>query len=249
MNKENYNENIVSPGMDLETQSIRARWQEILELAVKENNISHVSHTTWLKGLYVKKVSEGIVYLSSENNFICGSLRHIISKYGPMLKRALNKTMGKEYEINFLKSDAYSEKAYRTEGRPKIKIHTESTNMLLGDGNILDIGQTLCIDGSEDLSSVIMFGKGGCVYGIQLRKPDLNFFGGKEPYIIEVVAQGPARDYPDCGKLSLWDGMGQRYDLNIFNELKQTYTVLYESEKPQITKIEWVYYSEHQLCR
>ncbi len=235
--------------MNVDILHIRARWQKVLELAVKENNISHVSFSTWLNGLYVKKVAGEKVYICSEDDYVNESLTHIRSKYGDMLNRALNKTMGKDYEIVFLNKDGCPEKVGKIEDKPKIKVHTESKNMLLGDGDILGVGQTLCIDGSEDLSSVIMFGKGGCVYGIQLRKPDLNFFGGKEPYIIEVVAQGPARDYPDCGKLSLWDGMGQRYDLNIFYESKQTYTILYESEKPQITKIEWVYYSEHQLCR
>ena len=45
-----------------------------------------------------------------------------------------------------------------------------------------------------------MFGKGGCVFEIQLKRPDSCFFEGKEPYIIEVVGQGPTTSYTGGGK-------------------------------------------------
>ena len=169
-------------------------------------------------------------------------MKHIETKYGPLIKTALNMVTGKEYEV-FFDIGEDSDVA----GQIKRRGDIESCNVLVGDGTLVDVGQTLSIDGSEDLSSVIMFGKGGCVFEIQLKRPDSCFFEGKEPYIIEVVGQGPSTSYTGGGKITFWDASDNDYELKIIDEEKKRYFVLFFSENPQITKIEWTYFSQHVL--
>ena len=239
---ENSNEYIMNMSEDEETLEIRNKWHDIMELAVTEFNISKMSYAVWLQNLYVKRVYEGNVILSSDDNNVCTCMKHIETKYGPLIKTALNMVTGKEYEV-FFDIGEDSDAA----GQIKRRGDIESCNVLVGDGTLVDVGQTLSIDGSEDLSSVIMFGKGGCVFEIQLKRPDSCFFEGKEPYIIEVVGQGPSTSYTGGGKIKFWDASGSDYELKIIDEEKKRYFVLFFSENPQITKIEWTYFSQHVL--
>ena len=174
-------------------------------------------------------------------------MTHIKMKYEVLITTAFEEIFGKKYKIVFDEKNDCSGEYYNIGDGLEEEIHLESHNVLKGGGILLDIGQTLFVDGSKDLSSVIMFGKGGCVYEITLRKPDKCYLLGEYLYMIEVLAQGPAGVFSQSGKISFWDLAGQKYELCITSESKKIHTIMFNSEKPQIMKIEWTYYSQHKL--
>ncbi len=228
-----------------ERRIIRDKWKDVLDLVKNEYNISDTSFSTWLSDLYVGSVCGGKVHLCSDNNNINSNMTHIKMKYGVLISTVFEDIFGKAYEIVFDTKNDCSGAYCNTGDVHKEEIHLESHNVLTGGGILLNIGQTLFVDGSKDLSSVIMFGKGGCVYEITLRKPDKCYLLGEYLYMIEVLAQGPAGVFSQSGKISFWDLADQKYELCITSESKKLHTIMINSEKPQIMKIEWTYFSQH----
>lgn len=93
-------------------------------------------------------------------------------------------------------------------------------------------GQQVTINGNADLSSCITAVNDGAVYSIELQR-DSGFYN----YIITVLAQGPTG--PHSMYLHFTDQTGDTYKLWIYSKHKQLHTVAYDSDKPNIVKIEW----------
>jgi hypothetical protein len=94
-------------------------------------------------------------------------------------------------------------------------------------------GQTVTINGNSDLSSCITGPGNGAVYSIELQ-PDSGFYN----YIITVIAQGPTGAFNSM-YLHFTDETGDTYKLWLYSSRKQQHTVAYDSDKPNIVKIEW----------
>ena len=59
------------------SNTVQEKWDEILDFARQEYNISNVSFNTWIKDLYVKKVEDNTVYITSDNSNITSNFNHI----------------------------------------------------------------------------------------------------------------------------------------------------------------------------
>ncbi len=106
------------------------------------------------------------------------------------------------------------------------------------DGDELAIGQSLKINESSDLSDIIKFNNGGCVYSISLIKnPSFSLWGYE--YEIEVMAQGPSGLGTGSGYLRFTDKTGDAYSLSITDSSKKKHVVDYKSSDPEITRVEW----------
>ncbi|MBR5179870.1 MAG: chromosomal replication initiator protein DnaA [Lachnospiraceae bacterium] len=81
--------------------SVQEKWDEILEFAKHEYNIPNVSFNTWIKDLYIKKVEDNIVYITSDNNNITSNFNYISNKYGIFIKTAIQEMTDIEYDIKF----------------------------------------------------------------------------------------------------------------------------------------------------
>lgn len=103
-------------------------------------------------------------------------------------------------------------------------------------GQSLIVNSALVIEGQEDLSSIIAFNDGGCVYGITLTGSP-----GYYDYVVNVDAQGPSGAFSGSGHLYFTDESGDTYALSIYSSTRSTHTVRYNSNKPNIVKIEWKY--------
>lgn len=104
------------------------------------------------------------------------------------------------------------------------------------DGKYLEENSALIVDGQEDLSKIITFNDGGCVYGITLTGSP-----GMYDYVVNVDAQGPKGAFSGGGHLRFTDETGDVYKLYIYSSHRSTHTVRYNSEKPSIVKVEWSY--------
>ncbi|MBX9815266.1 MAG: hypothetical protein K2X76_11235 [Sphingomonas sp.] len=94
-------------------------------------------------------------------------------------------------------------------------------------------GQAVTINGNADLSSCMTGPGNGAVYSIELQQ-DSGFYN----YIITVLAQGPTGAFKSM-YLHFTDETGDRYKLWIYSSRKQLHTLAYDSDKPNIVKIEW----------
>lgn len=94
-------------------------------------------------------------------------------------------------------------------------------------------GQAVTINGNADLSSCITGPGNGAVYSIELQQ-DSGYYN----YIITVLAQGPTGAFNSM-YLHFVDETGDRYKLWIYSSRKQLHTLAYDSDKPNIVKIEW----------
>jgi hypothetical protein len=100
------------------------------------------------------------------------------------------------------------------------------------------INGTVTINGNADLSSVIKFNDGGCVYGITLTQSP-----GFYDYVLNVDAQGPKGPFSGSGYLAFTDKEPDCYKLSIYSSRRSTHTLRYDSQKPDIIKIQWNNYS------
>ncbi|MCR5205940.1 MAG: chromosomal replication initiator protein DnaA [Lachnospiraceae bacterium] len=109
------------------SNTVQEKWDEILDFARQEYNISNVSFNTWIKDLYVKKVEDNTVYITSDNSNITSNFNHISTKYGLFIKTAIHEITDTEYDIKFenetdtigtVSSSAASSKVIHNEGLP-----------------------------------------------------------------------------------------------------------------------------------
>ena len=109
---------------------------------------------------------------------------------------------------------------------------------ICNEGDELYVGQSLKINGTSDLSDIIKFNNGGCVYSISLIKnPSFSLWGYE--YEIEVMAQGPSGLGTGSGYLRFTDKTGDTYSLSITDSSKKKHVVDYKSSDPEITRVEW----------
>ena len=80
---------------------VQEKWDEILDFFRTEYNIRDVSFNTWIKDLYVKKVEDNIVYITSDDSNITSNFNHISTKYGMFIKTAIREITDNDYEISF----------------------------------------------------------------------------------------------------------------------------------------------------
>ena len=101
---------------------------------------------------------------------------------------------------------------------------------------LLDLNQSVAINGSTDLSACIVGLTSGCVYGVSLGE-DLNDSVYK--YMISVDAAGPE----GAGSGQIWlafvDESGSDYSLAIFSSTRKIHTVSFNSTAPSIASISW----------
>ena len=98
------------------------------------------------------------------------------------------------------------------------------------------VNSDLIINGQEDLSSIITFNDGGCVYGMRLTGSP-----GMYDYVVSVDAKGPSGMFSGSGHLRFEDETGDLYELSIYSSTRSTHTVRYNSDKPSIRKVEWYF--------
>ena len=106
------------------SSQVQDRWDEILEFTRKEYSIPNVSFNTWIKDLYVKKVDDNVVYITSDTNNITANFSHISTKYGFFLKTAIQEITECEYDIKF-DNEAESETTSKASSDSSKVIHNE----------------------------------------------------------------------------------------------------------------------------
>ncbi|MBR4343644.1 MAG: chromosomal replication initiator protein DnaA [Lachnospiraceae bacterium] len=80
---------------------VQEKWDEILEFIKTEYGITNVSYKTWISNLYVKKVQDNTVYITSDDTNITDNFSHISSKYGIFIQTAINELTDGDYNIKF----------------------------------------------------------------------------------------------------------------------------------------------------
>lgn len=98
------------------------------------------------------------------------------------------------------------------------------------------VNSDLIIDGQENLSKTVTFNDEGCVYGMTLTGSP-----GYYDYVVNVDAQGPKGAFSGSGHLRFTDKSGDSYELSIYSSTRSTHTVRYNSDDPEIVKVEWWY--------
>ena len=96
---------------------VQEKWEEILEFIKTEYGISKVSFITWISKLYVKRVEDNIVYITSDDSNITSNFTHIRTKYGMFIQTAIQEITDTEYEIKF-----------ETDNEPAVPFHHEVSN-------------------------------------------------------------------------------------------------------------------------
>lgn len=100
----------------------------------------------------------------------------------------------------------------------------------------LQCGGSVAINGSTELSDIIRFNDGGCVYGISL-EPGATL--SAYDYKLHVDAQGPGGMMSGSGYLYFMDATGDTYSLEIFSSKRKDHTLSYNSRNPKIIAIVW----------
>jgi hypothetical protein len=90
------------------------------------------------------------------------------------------------------------------------------------------------INGTTDLENIIQFNDDGKVYGIRLKGSP-----GYYDFVLEVDAEGPHGAFSGSGHLTFTDASKDTYHLGIYSSSHSDHTVRYNSDKPNITLIEW----------
>jgi chromosomal replication initiator protein len=80
---------------------VQKKWNEILEFIKNEYGISNVSYKTWISSLYIKKIEDNTVYITSDDSNITENFNHISSKYGIFIQTAINEVTEGDYNIKF----------------------------------------------------------------------------------------------------------------------------------------------------
>jgi len=110
----------------------------------------------------------------------------------------------------------------------------ENSNAVCAGG--LAVNYEVEINGNTDLTSIVRFNDGGCVYHIRLIEHPI---GIPYKYRIEVNASGPVGMFSGSGYLRFTDATEDKYHLSIFSKERKWHTVDYNSKDPRIVKIEW----------
>ncbi len=103
----------------------------------------------------------------------------------------------------------------------------------------MTVNSEVTINGSSNLYDIIKFNNKGCVYGITLTGSP-----GLYDFVLSVDAQGPEGVLSGAGYLAFTDKSGDTYKLSIYSSTRSVHTVRYNSEKPEIVKIQW---SNHSI--
>ncbi len=115
----------------------------------------------------------------------------------------------------------------------------ENSEATCSPGNELKLGERVIINGEQDLSSIIQFNNGGCVYGIRLIKNPSKFSLCGFEFEIEVTGSGPQGFLSGAGYLRFYDKTGDHYDLSILKANKDVHVTDFSSDIPLINKIMW----------
>ncbi|WP_155417194.1 hypothetical protein [Pseudomonas brassicacearum] len=99
----------------------------------------------------------------------------------------------------------------------------------------LQLGHYVSINGSSDISDVIVGKSGASVKSIKLERIDGTIYN----YQITVVGKGPNSGFTSSINLSFTDSTGDTYTLSIINSSVRTHTVKYNSSDAKITNIAW----------
>lgn len=98
----------------------------------------------------------------------------------------------------------------------------------------LAVNQVVELNGNTDLSGCVQANDDACVYGIRLAGSP-----GIYDYVVEVDAQGPRGFGSGSMYLAFTDQSGDTYKLSIYSSTRSVHTVRYNSEQPNIMKIQW----------
>jgi predicted phosphodiesterase len=94
--------------------------------------------------------------------------------------------------------------------------------------------ESVKLNGKSDLSSCMIANDNGAVFGIRLDK-----ISGIYMYQLTVDARGPKGIASGSMYLYFTDKSGDRYLLTIFDSSRKNHTLQYNSNAPEIMKIEW----------
>ena len=98
----------------------------------------------------------------------------------------------------------------------------------------MTVNSEVTINSSSNLYDIIRFNDKGCVYGITLTGSP-----GIYDYVLNVDAQGPEGFFSGAGYLAFTDKSGDTYKLSIYSSTRSIHTVRYNSQQPEIVKIQW----------
>lgn len=98
----------------------------------------------------------------------------------------------------------------------------------------MTVNSEVSINGSSNLYDMIKFNGNGCVYNITLTGSPGNY-----DYVLNVDAQGPSGIGSGSGYLAFTDKSGDTYMLSIYSSTRSVHTVRYNSQQPEIVKIQW----------
>jgi hypothetical protein len=98
----------------------------------------------------------------------------------------------------------------------------------------MSVNSEVTINGSSNLYDIMRFNDKGCVYGITLTGSP-----GFYDFVLSVDAQGPEGFFSGAGYLAFTDKRGDTYKLSIYSSTRSVHTVRYNSQQPEIVKIEW----------
>lgn len=99
----------------------------------------------------------------------------------------------------------------------------------------LQLGHYVSINGSSEISDVIVGKSGASVRSIKLSR----IGGAIYNYEITVVGKGPRSGFTSSINLYFTDGTGDTYELSIISSSEQSHTVSYNSSDAKITNIAW----------
>lgn len=97
----------------------------------------------------------------------------------------------------------------------------------------LQVGDTVIIDGSSDLSSCVVGDSNACVFGISLE------VGDAYQWAIGIDAQGPEGIGSGSLNLTFVDGTQDAYKIEILSSSRKHHSLEYDSTMPGITKFSW----------
>lgn len=97
-------------------------------------------------------------------------------------------------------------------------------------------GDQATINGTGNLSRFIKFNDDGCVYSIRLIE---NSSYIHYQYSIEIEAEGPHGFWSGGGYLLFTDKTGDTYSKQILDSTRKKHILDYNSERPEIIKIQW----------
>ena len=104
---------------------VQEKWDEILNFFKIEYRITDVSFNTWIKDLYVQKVEDNIVYITSDNSTITSNFNHISNRYGVFIRTSIREfTDNNDYEIKFVNENE-SVNTKKTQTDPSKNTHNQ----------------------------------------------------------------------------------------------------------------------------